>query len=117
MKLWNNILCKHGQQKDVGEENVIEAKVQTSTKMQVEVQQTIEVQVMAKAQWRAMKMERHESKVVVKRRQSILDRTTLLEKGINIPDLKWFMCTQMKQNYDKHIERMENWKDIVEEED
>jgi len=50
MKLWNIILCKHGQQKDVGEENVIEAKVQTSTKMQVEVQQTIEVQVMAKAQ-------------------------------------------------------------------
>jgi hypothetical protein len=23
----------------------------------------------------------------------------------------------MKQNYDKHVERMENWKDIVDEED
>jgi len=27
------------------------------------------------------------------------------------------MWTQMKQNYDKHVERMENWKDIVEVED
>jgi hypothetical protein len=27
------------------------------------------------------------------------------------------MWTQMKQNYDKHVEHMENWKDIVEEED
>jgi len=23
----------------------------------------------------------------------------------------------MEQNYDKHVERMENWKDIIEEED
>ncbi len=27
------------------------------------------------------------------------------------------MCTQMKQNYDKPVEWMENWKDIVDEED
>jgi hypothetical protein len=27
------------------------------------------------------------------------------------------MWTQIKQNYDKHVEQMENWKDIDEEED
>jgi hypothetical protein len=27
------------------------------------------------------------------------------------------MWTQTKQNYNKHVKRMENWKDIVEEED
>jgi hypothetical protein len=27
------------------------------------------------------------------------------------------MWTQTKHNYDKHVEQMENWKDIVEEED
>ncbi len=27
------------------------------------------------------------------------------------------MWTQMKQKYNKHVEQMENWKDIVEEED
>jgi hypothetical protein len=27
------------------------------------------------------------------------------------------MWIQMKQNYDKHVERMENWKDINEEEE
>ncbi len=33
-------------------------------------------------------MERRESKVVMKRRSTILNKTTLLEKGIKIPDLK-----------------------------
>ncbi len=47
----------------------------------------------------------------------ILDRTTLLEKGIKILDPKRFMWTQMKQNYDKHVEQMDNQKDIVQEED
>jgi hypothetical protein len=28
-----------------------------------------------------------------------------------------FMWIQTKQNYDKHVERMENWKDISEEEE
>jgi hypothetical protein len=51
--------------------------------------------------------------MVAKRRCAILDRATLLEKGIKIPDLKHFMWTQMKQNYDKHIKWMENWNDIA----
>ncbi len=53
----------------------------------------------------------------MKRRCMILDRITLLEKGIKIPDPKQFMWTQVKQNYDKHVEQMENWNDIDEEED
>ncbi len=56
-------------------------------------------------------------KVIVKRRRAILDRTTLMEKGIKIPNLERFVWTQMKQNYDKHVKWMENQKDIVEEED
>ncbi len=74
-------------QKDAREENIVEVEVQTSTKMHVEVQQTTKVQVMAKAQQRAMEMERHESKVVAKRKCTILDRATFLEKGIKILDL------------------------------
>jgi hypothetical protein len=62
-------------------------------------------------------MEGQESEVVVKNKGAILYRTTLLEKNIKILDPKKFMWTQMKQNYDKHVEQMENWKDIVEEED
>jgi hypothetical protein len=54
--------------------------------------------------------------VIAKRRHTILDKTTLLEKGIKIPDPEQFMRTQMKQNYDKHVKRMENWKDIIVEE-
>ncbi len=53
----------------------------------------------------------------MKRRCMILDRITLLENGIKIPDPKQFMWTQVKQNYDKHVEQMENWNDIDEEED
>jgi hypothetical protein len=34
-----------------------------------------------------MEIERHELKVVMKRRRAILDRTTLLKKGIKILDL------------------------------
>ncbi len=62
-------------------------------------------------------MEQHDAKMVVKRRCAILDRATLLEKGIKIPNPKCFMWTQMKQNYDKHIEWMENQNDIVVKED
>jgi hypothetical protein len=46
-----------------------------------------------------------------------LDKATLLEKGIKILDPNRFMWTQTKHNYDKHVEWMENWKDIDEEED
>jgi hypothetical protein len=35
-----------------------------------------------------MEMEQREMKVIAKRRRAILDRATLLEKGIKIPDPK-----------------------------
>ncbi len=54
---------------------------------------------------------------ITKRRHVILDRAAFLEKGFKIPNAECFMWTQMKQNYDKHIKRMENWKDIATEED
>jgi hypothetical protein len=41
---------------------------------------------MAEAKRRAMEMERHELKVIVKRISTIMDRTTLLKKSIKIPD-------------------------------
>ncbi len=62
-------------------------------------------------------MERHEVEVVVKKRRVILDKSTLMEKGIKILDLKRFMWTQTKQNNDKHAKQMENKKDITKEED
>ncbi len=72
---------------------------------------------MIEAQRRLMEMEQHEMEVVVKRRCTFLDIVTFLEKGIKILDPKHFMWTQTKWNYDKHIKRMENRKDIVVEED
>ncbi len=62
-----------------------------------------------------MEMEQREAEAVAKRKCVILERATLLEKGIKILDPERFMWTQTKQNYDKHVERMENQKDIVEE--
>jgi hypothetical protein len=41
-------------------------------------------------------------------KSTILDKATLLEKGIVIPNHERFMWTQTKQNYEKHAERMEN---------
>ncbi len=64
-----------------------------------------------------MEMEQREVEAVAKRRRVILNITTLLDKSIKIPNPKRFMWTQMKQNYDKHIEWMENQKDIAMEED
>jgi hypothetical protein len=55
-----------------------------------------------------MEMERRELEVVVKRRRAILDITTLLEKGIKIPNPDRFLWIQTKHNYDKHVERIEN---------
>ncbi len=81
----------------------------------MEVQQSTKVQAMAKAQQRAMEIKRCESKIITKRKCAILDKITLMEKGI--PNPERFMWTQTKQNYDKHVERIENWKDIAEEED
>jgi hypothetical protein len=64
-----------------------------------------------------MEMEQREVEVVMKRRHVILNKTTLLEKGIKILDPERFMWAHMKCNYDKHIKRMENWKDITAKED
>jgi hypothetical protein len=52
-----------------------------------------------------------------KRGATIMNKATFLDKGIRIPNPNQFMWIQMKQNYDKHVERMENWKDINEEEE
>jgi len=38
-----------------------------------------------------MEIEKFESKVIAKRRQAILDKTTLLDKGIKILDPEQFM--------------------------
>ncbi len=46
-----------------------------------------------------------------------MDRATFLEKGIRIPNLKRFMWIQTKENYERHVEKMKNQKDISEEED
>jgi hypothetical protein len=43
---------------------------------------------MAETQRKVMEMERCESEVITKRRHTILDITTLLEKGIKIPNLE-----------------------------
>jgi hypothetical protein len=72
---------------------------------------------MTEAQLRAMEIEMRESNATTKRIHAIMDRATLLEKGIHILDLEQFMWIQMKYNYDRHVEWMENWKDINEEED
>ncbi len=53
----------------------------------------------------------------MKRRHTILDKATLLEKGFKISDLDQSMQTHKKQNYDKHVEQVENWKDIIDEKD
>ncbi len=63
-----------------------------------------------------MEIERCELEVAMKRRRIIMDKVTLLEKGICIPNLERFMWIQTKHNYNRHVERMENWKDINEEE-
>jgi hypothetical protein len=69
-------------QTNVGEEIVTE----------VEIQPFIKVQAMAKTQRRVMEMERCELKVLAKRSCAIL-YSTLLEKGIKIPNLDQIMWT------------------------
>ncbi len=95
-------------QKDAREGNIVVIEEQLSTKVQVEGQQATKVQVMAKAQQRAMQMERHELEVITRKIHTMLDKVTFLNKGIKILNPKQFMWTQTKQNYDKHVERMEN---------
>jgi hypothetical protein len=48
---------------------------------------------MVKAQQRAMEMERHESKVIAKKRHTILDKATFPKKGIKNLDPERFMWT------------------------
>jgi hypothetical protein len=43
---------------------------------------------MAKAQRRVMEMEQCEMEAIAKKRRAILDRATLMEKGIKIPNPK-----------------------------
>ncbi len=56
------------------------------------------------------------AKAIAKRRRIILERAVLLEKGIKIPYPERSMWTKTKQNNDKNVMWMENWKDIAEEE-
>ncbi len=95
-------------EKDTREENIIEVEEQLSMEIQVEVQQATKVEGMVEIQQRTMEMERREVEVVMKRRCVIFDKATHLEKGIKILYHKHFMWTPMKQNYDKHVEWMEN---------
>jgi len=46
---------------------------------------------MVEAQRRVMEMEQCEAEAVVKRRRAILNKTTLMEEGIKIPNLERFM--------------------------
>jgi len=73
---------------------------------------------LTKTQLRVMEIKMCEWNVATKRRCIIMDKITLLENIICIfQNVEWFMWIQMKQNYDKHVERMDNWKDISEEKD
>ncbi len=95
-------------QKDTKEEDIVEARMQPSTKVQTltEVQpNAMEINMSVP---RAIKMRTH---------ATIMDIATLLDKGICIPDPDRFMWIQTKQNYDKHVERMEKQKDIIEKEE
>ncbi len=58
----------------------------TIQEVQLKVQQATKVQTMAKAQWRLMEMEQCEAKAVMKRRHTILEKASLLDKGIKILD-------------------------------
>ncbi len=44
---------------------------------------------------------------------TIINITTLLDKGIRILDLNKFMWIHTKHNYDKHVERLETEKTLV----
>jgi len=73
-------------QKAIREENIVEAQEQLSIEMQVKLQQATTVQEMAKTQQKVMEMERHESKIIMKRKRTILDSVTFLKKSIKIPN-------------------------------
>jgi len=86
-KLWNNIFVEtQTPQKAIREENIVEAQEQLSIEVQVKLQQATTVQEMAKTQQKVMEMERHESKIIMKRKRTILDSVTFLKKSIKIPN-------------------------------
>ncbi len=87
--MWNNIFVEpQTPQKAAREENIVEAQEQLSIEVQVELQQATIVQEMAKAQRKVMEMERHESKIIMKRKRTILDSVTFLKKNIKIPNFE-----------------------------
>jgi hypothetical protein len=51
---------------------------------------------MMEAQRKAMEIKRCESKAIAKKRHAILDKATLMKKGIKIPNPERFMWTQTK---------------------
>jgi hypothetical protein len=84
----------------------------------MKVQPSSKVQMLIEMQPSAMEIDVNApSSVEVRRHAIIMNKATLLDKGIRIPDLGQFMWIQTKQNYDKHFDRLENWKDINEEEE
>ncbi len=66
---------------DVGEKDIVESKVQPS----------IKVQTLTEAQLRVMEIKMRKLDVATKRRCTFMDKTTLLEKAIHIPNAKRFM--------------------------
>jgi len=64
--------------------------------------------MIAETQRKAMEIKRHELEFVAMKICAILDKTTLLEKAIKRSNLEQFMWIQKKQNYDKHVEQIEN---------
>jgi len=80
-------------------------------------QPSIEVQMSTKVQPSIMEIDMSVLGFAkAKRHATIMDRAILLNKHICIPNHDQFMWRQIRQNYDKHVEKMENWKDISEEE-
>ncbi len=66
------------------EAQIVQMNARKENVVEVEVHPSIEMQVMAKTQQRAMEIKKRESEAIAKRRYAILDRATLLEKGIKI---------------------------------
>jgi len=66
---------------DAREKDIVESKVQPS----------IKVQTLIEAQLKVMEIKMCELDVATKKRCTIMDKTTFLEKAIHIPNAKGFM--------------------------
>jgi hypothetical protein len=64
-------------QMDTGEEDVVETRIQPST----------EVQALTEAQLRVMEIDMRESNAIARKRHTIMDKITFMEKVIRIPNL------------------------------